>query len=244
LILPAVILPADPRLRLVTAGVAVAALSQIESLAAAIAALAATIGLAILARAPLPWRRLLHLEGFLILLFLTLPFTVPGPPLAKLGPLAVSSEGLLRAALIAGKVSASVLIIALLLGGMDPTRLGAALRALRLPEPLVRLFVTTARYLDLIRGEAGRLLEAMRARGFRPGTNRHSWRSYGHLLGMLLVRALARAERVEEAMLCRGYAGRLPNTPTLKAPPRDRVATALIVGAALSLLLCDRLWMN
>ena len=46
-----------------------------------------------------------------------------------------------------------------------------------LPEALVQIFVLTARYLGLIRAEAGRLQEAMRARGFAPGSNRHSWRN-------------------------------------------------------------------
>jgi cobalt/nickel transport system permease protein len=50
----------------------------------------------------------------------------------------------------------------------------------------------------------------MRARCFRPGVNLHSYRSYAQLMGMLLVRSLDRAERVGEAMLCRGYAGKLP----------------------------------
>ncbi len=36
-------------------------------------------------RQPLPWKRLLHLESFLVLLFLTLPFTVSGEPLLQIG---------------------------------------------------------------------------------------------------------------------------------------------------------------
>ena len=36
----------------------------------------------------------------------------------------------------------------------------------------------------------------LRVRGFKPGSNRHTWRSLGYLVGMLLVRSLERAERV------------------------------------------------
>lgn len=233
-------IPDDLRIRLLAAGSTVAALSQIAGLGAAATAALAALLLA-LSSGPLPWRRLLHLEGFVLLLFVSLPFTVPGTPLFSLGPLTASEEGLMRAATIAGKVSASVLLVSALLAGVEPARLGAALRALHVPERLVRLFVTTARHVGLVGEEAHRLAEAMRARGFRPRSNRHTFRSLGYFIGMLLVRALARAERVEEAMLCRGYEGRFPR-PAL-APPRpgDWLFLTAIVGGAVALLAADRL---
>ncbi len=232
----------DLRLRLVAAFIVLACLSQLRTLPVAAAALV-LVALATAWRRPEArlWRRLLHVEAFLLLLFATLPFTLPGQPLVSLGPLTASVEGVERAALIAAKVSASVLILATLLGSVEPVRLGSALRGLHVPETLVRLFVLTARYLSLIRDEARRLIEAMRVRGFRPGSNRHSWRSYGHLVGMLLVRALARAQRVEEAMLCRGYEGRFPRLAQPAPTLRDWAGTtaALAFGAAITL--ADRL---
>jgi cobalt/nickel transport system permease protein len=48
----------------------------------------------------------------------------------------------------------------------------------------------------------------MRIRAFRPRTNLHTYRSYAYLVGMLFVRAAARAERVHQAMRCRGFQGR------------------------------------
>jgi cobalt/nickel transport system permease protein len=49
----------------------------------------------------------------------------------------------------------------------------------------------------------------MRARAFVPRSDRHTWNSYGWLIGMLLVRSLARSRRVFGAMRCRGFQGRL-----------------------------------
>lgn len=187
------------------------------------------------------WRRLLHVEMFILLLFATLPFTMAGPTVAILGPLHVSSTGLWRATLIAFKVSASVLVLLVFLSDLEPERLGATLRALHVPERLSRLFVMTARYVGLIRDEARRLTEAMRARGFRPRSNRHTWRSYGNLLGMILLRALERAERVQEAMLCRGSAGHYPYSPLPVPRSRDWAALALVSGTALLALMVDRL---
>lgn len=235
-------LPADHRLRLVAAFVLIVALSQLRDLATAAMGLAGAGLIALLVRpSKRVWRRLLHVEAFVLLLFLTLPFTVAGRPLLEVGPLTASAEGAGLAALLACKVSASVIVLLTLVDGMEPDRMGGALRALRFPEPLTRMFVLTVRYLGLIREEARRLHDSMRARGFRPGTNRHTLRCYGYLIGMLLVRALERARRVEEAMLCRGFQGRFP----YGAPPapaiRDWIAFAGLAGIATAALLYDRL---
>ena len=233
---------ADIRLRLVGALVVVIALSQLHDLALAGVALVLAVLLALVARVtPKLWRRLLHVESFVVLLFVTLPFAVPGTPLLSVGPLTASLDGVLRAALIACKVSSAVLVLMALLGDIEPTRIGAALHALRVPEPAVRLFLLTVRYLAVIRDEARRLHDAMRARAFAPRSNRHTWRTYGYLIGMLLVRALERAERVEEAMRCRGFSGRFPHAALARPVARDWVGFALLTGFAAALLLVDRL---
>ncbi|RWR51344.1 cobalt ECF transporter T component CbiQ [Sinirhodobacter ferrireducens] len=235
-------IPADLRLRLLAAVLLVLAASQLAHLGPALAALALALILALAARPDRAlWRRLRHVEGFVALLLLTLPFAVPGAPLLTLGPLSASLEGLARAALLAAKVTTAALVLLALLGTVEPIRLGAALHALRLPEPLVRLFVLTLRYLGLIGDEARRLREAMRARAFRARTDRHTWRSFGNLIGMLLVRALDRARRVEEAMRLRGFSGRFPHAALAAPTARDWTGFALLTGLAAAALLLDRL---
>ncbi|MBN9434556.1 MAG: cobalt ECF transporter T component CbiQ [Bosea sp.] len=233
---------ADPRLGLVTALIAIVAVAQLHGLPAATAAfiLAAMLGGVTRAGWPLA-RRLVHVEGFMLLLFVMLPLTMPGEPLARIGPLSVSAEGIALAALVALKVSASVLLLAVLVGSMEPARLGATLHALHVPERFNRLLVMTARYVDLIRAEAQRLRESMRARGFRPRSNRHTWRSYGHLAGMVLIRALDRAERVTEAMRCRGFSGRYPHAAFAPPALRDWTASIAVAVTGLILLAADRL---
>lgn len=234
-------LPGDARVRLGMALLLVLAVSQLGDARLAALMLAMSLGLALASGAAAGlWHRLWHVEAFLALLVLTLPFTVPGAALLRLGPLAASREGAGLALLIALKVMTAAVLILALLGRQEPERIGAALRALHLPERLVRLFLMMLRYLALIRAEGARLQEAMRARSFRPGSNRHSWRSYGHLAGMMLVRALDRAGRVEEAMRCRGFAGRMPQAAL---PPLGRAGRAWLAGAALAALaltLADR----
>ena len=235
-------LPEDLRVRLVTALMLVVAVSQLQTLPVAATVLAAVVAVAAMAGiGGKAWLRMLHVETFMLLLFLTLPFTVPGRAVLNVGPLDASAQGFARAAIIACKVSASVLTVVVLLGSVEAMRLGAALHSLRVPEPIVRLFVLTVRYLSVIGGEARRLQEAMRARAFRAGSNRHTWRSYGNLVGMLLVRALDRAQRVEEAMLCRGFSGRFPWQEAAPLARSDKGFMALALTLAVLISVADRL---
>jgi cobalt ABC transporter, permease protein CbiQ len=234
--------PADLRLRIVSAVFLVLASSQFQHLSSVLFGLCFATILTFAARPdPAHWRRLMHVEGVVGLVLITMPFTMPGTPLFEIGPLTASREGVLRALLVSGKISTAVLIVLALLGTVDPFRMGAALHALRLPEPIVRLMVLTLRYLSLVQNETHRLLDAMRMRGFRARSNRHTWRSYGNLIGVLLVRALDRAHRIEEAMRCRGFAGHFPYAHQNAPSRRDWVIFAMLLVLSMIGTLWDRL---
>jgi cobalt/nickel transport system permease protein len=101
-----------------------------------------------------------------------------------------------------------VLAIVVLVGTLDIVTLGHALSHLHVPDKLTHLLLFTVRYLDVLRREYLRLRAAMKIRGFRPRMSLHTYRSYGYLVGMLLVRSLDRSERIVAAMKCRGFRGR------------------------------------
>lgn len=180
--------------------------------------------------------RLLHVEGFVVLLFVGLPLLAPDGPWLNVGPLAISQSGLARAFLLALRITAAALIVLTLLAGLTPVRLGHGLHRLGAPDRLVQVLVFTFRYVDLLDGEARRLREAMRLRGFQPKTDLHTLRTYAHLIGQMLVRAFERAERVMEAMRCRGFSGRFPLIADERFSGRDAVLAALAaVIAALAI---------
>ncbi len=170
------------------------------------------VGLAALAVSGLPlraaWRRLTALNVLLLAVAAVLPLSTPGKTVWQWGYMAASEEGLLLAAKILLKGNALVLALAALLGPLDGPTLGHALSHLRVPDKLAHLLLFTVRYLDVLRQESLRLRAAMKIRGFRPRTDRHTFRSYGYLVGMLLVRSFDRSERILAAMKCRGFRGR------------------------------------
>ncbi len=200
----------DPRARiLVTVAFAtvVALVNRFDVLLAALGL--ATFGLAVSGLGPgVVLKRLVPLNSFMLLLCVLLPLRIGGPAPSSFGPVGFDVEGVVLAARISLKANAIVLMMTVLLGRLSVVTMGHALDHLRVPNKLIHLLLFTVRYFDVLRREWSRLAAAMKMRGFRPRMNRHTYRTYGYLVGMLLVRSLERSERIVAAMKCRGFRGR------------------------------------
>jgi len=200
----------DPRARLVAAVLLAITIAAADRFAVLGTALAAGVLGTLLSGVSIPAavRRLLPLNALMLLMALVLPLTTPGQPLLEIGRLGLSREGLELAARIALKGNAIVLLLLVLFDSLDATTLGHTLSHLRVPDKLTHLLLFTVRYLDVLHREYLRMRAAMKVRAFRPRMNRHTYRAYGHLVGMLLVRSFDRSERIVAAMKCRGFHGR------------------------------------
>jgi len=200
----------DPRGRIVAAlafSVLVAVTNRLPTLSLALAAAVAAAVLARLSPAGLV-KRIAPLNLFLLVVLVCVPLSAGGEPLASLGPLAISRQGLRLAAAIALKANAIVLLLTVLVGSLDAIAVGHALHHLYVPEKLIHLLLFSVRYVEVLRQEYRRLRWGMKVRGFRPRIDRHTCRSFGYLVGMLLVRSVDRSERILAAMKCRGFRGR------------------------------------
>lgn len=234
----------DPRVRiLAAAGFAVLTVS-LASLAATAAALGVALALLVASRLPvLPTlRRMAAVDGFILAMLVLLPFSVPGEPILTVAGFPASREGLRQAAEIALTANAVVLALLTLVGSMEPVVFGHALHRLRCPDALVQLVMFTVRYVGVLHEEYARLRAAMAARAFRPGTNWHCFRSFGFLIGMMLVRSVDRAERILAAMKCRGFDGRFVLLSSLRPGPADAAFVAAMAATALGLVWMDMQW--
>jgi cobalt/nickel transport system permease protein len=98
-------------------------------------------------------------------------------------------------------VSAALLLIATT--GMD--KLASALRMLRIPRLFVLQLLLTYRYISVLMEEVSRILMAYSMRSpQQKGIHRRVW---GSLIGQLILRTFAKAERVYLAMCLRGFTG-------------------------------------
>jgi cobalt/nickel transport system permease protein len=154
------------------------------------------------------FKRMLMVNALILLLWVVLPFTFNGKMLTRIGSFAIYHPGVVLAAQITLKSNAILLAFIALIATMSLATLGHALHRLGVPEKMVHLLLMTYRYLFVIELEYLRLMRAAKIRGFRPGTNVNTYRTYSYVIGMLFVRAAARAERVYQAMLCRGFNGK------------------------------------
>ena len=152
--------------------------------------------------------RLLLVNGFILLLWIFLPFTYPGKTLFSLGPFYASEEGVLYAFSITIKSNTIILASIALLGTTPIFMLAHALRHLFVPDKLIQLLFFAYRYIYVIYFEYIRLVNAMKVRCFRPRNDLHTYKAYAHLVGMVMLKSYDRSERVYDAMLCRGFKGK------------------------------------
>jgi cobalt/nickel transport system permease protein len=201
----------DPKVKVIVAATFITVVAISNSFMVVIMALALAFALMLLSRLEVRpvTKRLLAANSFTIFLWLTLPLTYGGVEFIKLGPLTLSTEGVRLATLITLKTNCIVLSLIALLGTSRIASLGHALEGLHCPKSLCFLLLFSYRYIFVIYQEYQKLNRAVGLRCFVPTTNIHTYRTYGYLFGMTLVRSWNRATRVHHAMLLRGFDGRL-----------------------------------
>ena len=137
---------------------------------------------------------------------LLLPVLATGPRVDVLGvPLAV--EGLVGAWNLLAKATIGVVAAITLAATTTPRDLVAGLERLRVPDALVQIVAFMLRYLAVVADDLHRMRIARESRGAPPGW----WgqlRAVAATIGALFVRTYERGERVQQAMLARGWTGR------------------------------------
>jgi len=181
--------------------------------------------------------RLLVVNSFIFLLWIMLPFTFGGEKIYTLGSMGISQEGIKYAFLISIKSNSIVLAGIALLSTTSVYNIIHALHHLYLPDKLTQLFFFTYRYLHTIYSEYVSLNNALKIRGFKPGTNFHTYKTYAYLVGMLLVRSYDRSNRVYDAMLCRGFKGKFWTLNHFNFKKTDFVAGTMMIACVLGLVL-------
>ncbi len=151
--------------------------------------------------------RLLIVNTFVAFLWILLPFSFPGRPLFSFWGLQVTREGIDACVMITVKSNAIVLASMALLSTSTVFGLVHGLHHLRVPDKLVHLFFFSFRYIHVIHMEYHKIINAMKARGFEPGTGIHTYKAYAYLIGTLFLKSSERSKRIYQAMICRGFDG-------------------------------------
>lgn len=231
----------DPRVRLLMAvffSICVALARQPVTAGVGLAAAALLLALSRPALGVL-FKRLTVVNIFVLFLWATVPWTMPGDPVFSLGPVDFSRAGVGLVWLVTLKSNALLLCFLALVATMDSPAIGHALDRLGMPSKLVFLFLFTYRYLHVIADEWQRLRAAARLRGFTPRTDLHTYRTIGYLFAMVLVNSFDRASRVYKAMILRGFDGRFRSVVRFQAGRADTVFALGSLGVLVGLIYLD-----
>ncbi len=182
--------------------------------------------------------RLLLVNTFTLFLWITLPLTYGGDSITSFGPFNLSHDGLLLALLITTKTNAVLLALIALIGTSTVASIGHGLEKLGLPHRLCFLLLFSYRFIFVIYQEYVRLLRAAKIRNFSPGNNLHTYKTFGYLFGMTLVKSWNRSQRVHQAMLLRGFHGKLIplQQPSLKGADYTFLFTQILCVSGLFFL--------
>lgn len=186
-------------------------------------------------------KRLAAVNSFTLFLWLTLPLTYGGPSLFNMGPVPISAEGVRLALLISLKTNGIVLITLSLLATSTIGALGHGLNRMRLPTKLSYLLLYSYRYIFVVHQEYRRLLRAARMRNFISKISIHTYRTYGYLFGMTVIKSWNRSKHVNQAMMLRGFNGRLIPLDQPQLRINDTLFLSVIFIILLGLFMMDRL---
>lgn len=242
---PSFLASVDDRARIVGAGLLLLGVASLSTTPGVALGLALALVLLVLTRT-CPRRTLRGLRPLLVLLvplLLLTPLHAPAGsrPLVPEWTWGPTDLGAAAAGLVALRVIALGALAIALLGDLPVERTCVALARLGVPVALTHVALLAHRYAAGFGEDLTRIRWALAARGFRPRTDLETSRVLATVTGSLLLRSLHRTERVEQAMRCRGYAGRLVLEP---APPprllRDLLLLLAALGAAVGLHLLER----
>ncbi|SDQ07318.1 cobalt ECF transporter T component CbiQ [Quadrisphaera sp. DSM 44207] len=199
---------------------------------AAFAAQAALLLLAVLlARVPLPvLGRRLVVEAPFAVSALLLPLVATGPRTQVAG-VALSQPGLLGAGTLLAKATLGTGAAVLLASTTAPRDLLAGLERLRLPAPLLSVMAFMLRYAAVVADDLRRVRIAREVRGAPASRARHL-AAVAAGVGAVFVRTYERGERVQQAMLARGWRGGAVAPEGVRARAPQWLAAAALPAAA------------
>ncbi len=186
-------------------------------------------------------RTAIFIPAFAAILALPLLFMTPGRPLATIGfsgyVIAVTWEGICRAALFTARIWVCTASLTLLVLTTKFFRLVHALEKLRIPRLFVAMTAVTYRFIFLFIDETYRMVLAKEARTVKREGRLQIMRSLAYIISTLFVRAYERGERVHLAMIARGYSGEVKSMAEAKCNRKDWIFGFLCILPCFATLL-------
>jgi cobalt/nickel transport system permease protein len=223
----------NPWTKLAVVGALVLAVTVVESLAVLVGLYAAT--LAVYGIAGLPYDRLVYWYTLPLLFIVSmagpLAFLEPGSPIGgaletPIGELSVTGAG---AALFAELACRSLAVVTFALTTTMTTRYGhiAYLLGRLFPRPIDQVALLTYRFTFIMLETLEDLVKGVLARGANLAEFWPNRKTYARILGMTLLGAIERSERLVKSMEARGYDGDITLYGEVARPPARELLAVL-----------------
>ena len=235
----------DTRWKLAAIGVWIVGVVSLQSLMGGILALGVALIFAALGRLSVNGvvGRLLLLTSTVLPLLIVVPLVQrDAGTVWHVGPVRISEAGFVNALVMMLRILAVGLFALVLTRTAPLSRTLTAAHSLRVPGVLVQITQLAYRYTFLLSSEVRRMRIALRARGFRIRTDRQTYRTLGYSVGSLLVRSSDHADRVSEAMRCRGFDGTFRALADFRTTSWDVLSFLGSVSGTIALVALDRVY--
>ena len=146
------------------------------------------------------------------------------------------AEGLARGLLIMAKVSGAVSVIIFLSMTTPVNKLLNAARWFKVPNTWVEIAMLSYRYSFVLLEDAATIRNAQKVRLGYSSLSR-SLKSFGELMGSVVIKTYDRSIAVYESMMLRGYNGTMQNVAWEDRPGIKDAAAVMIFTVILALLL-------
>lgn len=236
----------EPRVALVGAFVLSLVFACLTTISASLAACAAGLALLLIRQRPLfaTVSHIARVNAFILLIWLTTPWTTPGQIIFRLAGIPITRAGVDLSILVSLKANAIVGVFLALVAPMGMMELGATLGRLKFPDKLVWLFMLMAANVSILGKTRRELAEAAKLRGFRPGNNALTYKTLASMVAILLIRATDRGKKIREAMLLRGFSGKLPSPSAARVTWADALLCAYIMMTILVIFVLEAVPVN
>lgn len=167
--------------------------------------------------------------------FMSLPLLVGGgmPP---------SSERQTLVLLLAFKALNSLYIMFMIFYSQPTTELLNGLSYMKLPSFFISILFLSWRYIFLLGDKLANLYKALLSRLFRPSIRHNSLKTYGQVMGGMLIKSIDTSDKVHRAMSARGFNGTMPTSRPRKIKSPDLVKSTIMVSSVIVLNLLEKWW--
>ncbi len=231
----------DIRAKIISILAAALIISSCRTIPAALISAAFTFLLTLLSGIDLAYylRKIYYPLIFIIPLFIFLPFSSGGEVLLPVWIFNIYKEGILLSLLISIKLISIIILINIMISTATFRDTAAALRTLKIHDKMLNIILFTYRYFFVFFEALRKMKIALTLRGSGKRSTVKSLGTSANLAGSIIVRSYEQTERIYEAMLLRGYSGRIVSSKIFIIRGADIFLALIIIIIPLAVLFAD-----